>query len=257
MSCSNRTLEVWTRAEKGHIDVEWEVEISDLRRLKGYQIGYSEVNTKSQEDRLLNDDDTDESSEGEESTLIADDQVDLWTYLYVPYSQESIITRRMKGRIEVRPFTEYALFVKADLMAADTNWANRSSAFEHDKVISRVVRITSLPARKSIIYLSHFILVCIKYLFEYQEPSRVESIDYEPISFDEVNLKWRPPKYPNGKVEFYFISYTRLNDMEKLDIPNGDNCQFGIKYLTHLSVKKIISNFTNKYIFTIRSLLDR
>lgn len=231
MSCSNRTLEVWTRAEKGHIDVEWEVEISDLRRLKGFQIGYSEVNTKSQEDRLLNDDDddNDENSDGEDSTLDQiDDQVDLWTYLYVPYSQESIITRRMKGRIDVRPFTKYALFVKADLMAADTNWANRSSAFEHDKVISRVVRITSLPARKSIIFYLNLLLFVFICIFNYQEPSRVESIDYEPISFDEVNLKWRPPKYPNGIVEFYFISYTRLKDMEKLDIPNGDNCQFGI-----------------------------
>lgn len=163
MSCSNRTLEVTTWVEKGRIGVAWEVEISDLRRLKGFHIGYCEVTSDDDfEKRLENEEDVsssvrpneDDDSQGDDSDD-ADD--DLWTYVYVPYSQEaslhstsvlkSSLKTRMHGLVNVRPFRRYALFVKADLML-DNNWANRSSLFEYDKVISRIVRVTSLPARK-------------------------------------------------------------------------------------------------------------
>lgn len=63
-------------------------------------------------------------------------------------------------------------------------------------------------------------------MLQFTEPSRVESIDYELISYDTVNLKWKPPKRPNGIIDFYFVAYTLLSDMEKFEIV-GDNCQYG------------------------------
>lgn len=59
------------------------------------------------------------------------------------------------------------------------------------------------------------------------EPSRVESIEHEAISWDRVQLRWRAPRNPNGIINFYFVSYTALRDMETFEIPHGDNCQFG------------------------------
>lgn len=123
--------------KKGHFDIEWDVDISDLRRLKGFLIGYMEVSNEKQK-KLLED----EEYESEEK----------WAYLYVSYSQRSSnmklpLKQKMRGQIEVRPFRKYAVYVKADLMI-DTNWANRTASFEYDRVISKISYVISLPARK-------------------------------------------------------------------------------------------------------------
>lgn len=110
--------------------------------------------TDSDQERQLADDRNGDENEAKENEI--DDS--LWNYVYVPYAQEAAmannlvvltVKKRMRGTISVRPFRKYAIYVKADLMV-DTNWAysNRSSAFEYDKVISGVVLVTSLPARK-------------------------------------------------------------------------------------------------------------
>lgn len=171
-------MTTWT--EKGRIGVAWNVEISDLRRLKGFHIAYCEVTSEALEKRLLNDEteldetggsnrdqaDGKNDNRNDDENNIDDHAKDVWSYVYVPYSQESSgrkiintnnnnglllsavsLKPRMHALVDVRPFRKYAFYVKADLMV-DTNWVNRSSVFEYDKVMSRIVRVTSLPARK-------------------------------------------------------------------------------------------------------------
>ena len=41
-----------------------------------------------------------------------------------------------------------------------------------------------------------------------------------------VNLKWSPPKQPNGVIGFYFIAYKSLRDKENF-VNQSDNCAFG------------------------------
>ena len=41
----------------------------------------------------------------------------------------------------------------------------------------------------------------------------------------QVNLKWEPPRQPNGIISFYFIAYTELNDWEYFPV-DADPCQF-------------------------------
>lgn len=43
------------------------------------------------------------------------------------------------------------------------------------------------------------------------------------MNYDMMNLKWKPPKRPNGIIEYFFVAYTKLNDLEALPISN-DNC---------------------------------
>jgi hypothetical protein len=62
------------------------------------------------------------------------------------------------------------------------------------------------------------------------EPSRVEDLNHESLSYDKVNLKWREPKRPNGILDFYFIAYSELEDMEVFP-SHSDACQLGMYYL--------------------------
>jgi hypothetical protein len=65
--------------------------------------------------------------------------------------------------------------------------------------------------------------------YNLKEPSRVYSLSYKPTSFGQVNLNWFPPRQPNGIIEFYFIAYTKLNDLEQFSY-EADSCQFSNYY---------------------------
>ncbi len=42
-----------------------------------------------------------------------------------------------------------------------------------------------------------------------------------------MNLKWYPPTRPNGIIEFYFIAYAKLTDLEHFP-DETDACQFSM-----------------------------
>lgn len=133
-TCSNRTIELKFQLEKLKINVGWNVTISDLRRLKGYFVYYSEVGDKDDEQTMMIDYEADSIQ-----------SYNRWNYVYIQYA-ETHFNREMNAVIECRPYVRYALYVKADLMI-DNTWSSNRTSFEYDRVISKINYVISLPAR--------------------------------------------------------------------------------------------------------------
>ena len=135
LTCSNQTIELRFELLPDAILVEWNVTVSDLRRLKGFTVSYSQVNE-------------DESSL-ENQGLIE------WNHLYAEFNENdeaSPLQNRRKlfqVKIDAAPFIKYAVYVKADL-TLDSQWGGKGSyaSIAKDKLISQINYIYSLPARK-------------------------------------------------------------------------------------------------------------
>ncbi len=142
LTCSNRTIDLNVRAEKNRIKLGWLVQVSDLRRLKGYTVAYTEVGDEFEFDKR------DIDLEQEEQSARSGYE---WSYQYVSFD-ETVYKRNglIEAQLECEPFTRYALYVKADLML-DYSWysGNGSAkvAFENDRLVSQINYVYSLPAR--------------------------------------------------------------------------------------------------------------
>ena len=220
LTCSNRTIELSFDLKPMKIVIKWNITITDLRRLKGFNLFYVEAPIGS----IIQSNDVDFIS----SSSLPIGAYQEWNQVYFQYDElvsgSLAQSREVKLEIDVKPFTRYAIYVKADI-TMDTNW-NRVPSFESDRLISQINYVYSMPASE---YLDLDTIKKKLFLnlipFIKKEPSPVESLIYEPITFDSVNLKWDPPSKPNGIIQLYFIVYTRLKDIEKF--PNvTDACQF-------------------------------
>ena len=161
LTCSNRTIDLNVKLEKNKILVSWNIFISDLRRLKGYTISYVEVS----DDFLFDKRDVDLIGSFNNNHMY-DDGLFEWNYLYIDFD-ESIYKKNgiVQAKIDVEPFTRYALYVKADL-TLDYNWANMDSynrinrsllTFETDKLTSQIHYVYSLPSSINLKFLKIFL----------------------------------------------------------------------------------------------------
>jgi hypothetical protein len=146
-TCSNQSIELEFRIESKRIHVNWNVTISDLRRLKGYTLSYTKVpnNFKFDQNNVdfmhsyvnyqapINDEDDDISTIRFE-----------WNYVYLQYDEQSN-KRQTSVYIDVEPFTRYAIYLKADI-TIKTDWKSQSNS-DSDPLVSRIQYVHSLPAR--------------------------------------------------------------------------------------------------------------
>jgi hypothetical protein len=144
LTCSNQTIDLKFDLGAKNIIVSWNVSISDLRRLKGYILSYTEVPN----DYLIDQNDIDFMHSFKMSSNSYDSLFE-WNYLYLQYDESIDSNKLVKMNIEVEPFTRYAVYVKADL-TIDSHLSNieRYSSFALDKIISQINYVYSLPARK-------------------------------------------------------------------------------------------------------------
>jgi len=142
LTCSNQTIDLTFELMPKSIIVNWNVTISDLRRLKGYILSYTEV-----PDGLYIDQNDIDFMHSYKTTTT--DSYYEWNYLYIQYDESIDIDRNVKTTIEVEPFTRYAIFVKADL-TIDSHLSNvgHYSSFALDRVISQINYVYSMQARK-------------------------------------------------------------------------------------------------------------
>lgn len=142
LTCSNRTIELSFDLKPMKIAVKWNITITDLRRLKGFNLFYVEAPSGS----IIQSNDIDFIS----SSSLPVGAYQEWHQVYFQYDElvtgPSAKSREVKLEIDVKPFTRYAIYVKADI-TMDTNW-NRVSSFELDRLISRINYVYSMPASK-------------------------------------------------------------------------------------------------------------
>ena len=149
LTCSNQTIELKFELLPDAILVEWNVTVSDLRRLKGFTVSYAQVI----EDFFISQDESDLSHSYEAS--LANQGLIEWNHLYAEFNEHdeaSTLQKRKKlfqVRIDVAPFIKYAVYVKADL-TLDSQWGEKGmyASIAKDKLISQINYIYSLPARK-------------------------------------------------------------------------------------------------------------
>lgn len=141
LTCSNQTIDLKFSLMSKIITVNWNVTVSDLRRLKGYILSFTEV----PDDYFIDQNDVDFMHSFKTS---ATDSLFEWNYLYHQYDESIDASRSITVNIEVEPFTRYAIYVKADL-TIDSHLSNigHYSSFALDKVISQINYVYSLPAR--------------------------------------------------------------------------------------------------------------
>ncbi|CAF0885729.1 unnamed protein product [Brachionus calyciflorus] len=184
LTCSNRTIELKFELKRNFIKVLWNVTISDLRRLKGFNIFYKQV-----AENYLEYDISDSF-----------DQSD-WMHLYVEFNEKNSKDFVSIEIENLEAFTKYAIYVKADLMI-NSNWLiNSKYSTQFDRIISAINYVQTLPS----------------------QPGKIEKIEHEPLTSDKIILKWKPPKKPNGIIEFYFIAYTILEETGSFKF-GTDNC---------------------------------
>ena len=143
LTCSNQTIDLKISLASSSIKVTWNVSISDLRRLKGFILSYTEVPDGFTIDR--NDVDFMHSFK----TTRTSGSID-WSYLYAEYNEETVQKKAFSMTFDVEPFARYAIYVKAD-MTYDSRWKNDKlfySSVGLDKFISQINYVYSLPARK-------------------------------------------------------------------------------------------------------------
>ncbi len=115
--------------------VKWNVSISDVRRLKGYLVSYTQV-----EEYFLIDQN--------EASLTNDGMVN-WNYIYAEYDNDEQ-KAAFQVKIDVDPFTKYAIYVKAELTLDSHAEVKQTFHFTTslDRFISKIYYVYSLPARK-------------------------------------------------------------------------------------------------------------
>lgn len=136
LTCSNQTIELGLDPKSNKINVNWNVTVSDVRRLKGYILFYAPISNN----LILDQNEMEYKSDLEKSDLE-------WMHLYVDYDEKTS-KHLVQTSIDVEPFTRYAVYVKADLtINFDSKWINRT-LYQYDRIISKINYVYSLPARK-------------------------------------------------------------------------------------------------------------
>ncbi len=142
LTCSNQKIELKFEFMPSSIVVSWNVIISDLRRLKGFILSYTEV----PDGYFIDQNDIDFMYSYKSTSAV--DSLYEWNYLYVHYDESIDLSRSVRIGIDVEPFTRYAIYVKADL-TIDSHLSNMGhySSFALDRVISEINYVYSLTAR--------------------------------------------------------------------------------------------------------------
>lgn len=144
LTCSNSKLELnITIGPNNYINVTWPVIFSDTRRLKGFLLSYIEAPGN------LTYDPNDISTVS--SGYSAVNNLNDWLTVYIQHNemQARLDKYIISEIITVKPYTRYAIYVKADITFA-SQFDNRSmhTSFENDRVISDIYYVYSFPASK-------------------------------------------------------------------------------------------------------------
>ncbi len=146
--------------------IQWNVTVSDTRRLKGFIISYAKVHDQF----VVDQNDVDfmysyesnlkKSSSGFDLNAEAPVRIE-WNYLYAEYDEDSSLEFRVQIK-NVDPFTKYAIYVKADLTSFESTTPQhlKTNILSFDRLISNINYIYSLPARK-------YLLLLLLLLFQY------------------------------------------------------------------------------------------
>ncbi len=141
VSCSSKfPIKLILEPRATEVIVRWNVTISDLRRLNGFILYYSQLSDNQALSDFKNDNRLDQRN---------------WESLYVEFDENNLKKNRgMIVTFECDPYTKYAVYLKADLAMTNSQiyyLNNRSNLFGQDRLISAINFVQSLPSRKFIL----------------------------------------------------------------------------------------------------------
>lgn len=128
LTCSKPTFDLSFELKRKFVKISWNVSITDLRRLKGFTVYYMPINDEV--NKIINDD-TFEQLE--------------WQSVYIEYSE--INGKYLSALIDIlKPFTRYAVYVKADLLHNSNIIREKKYSSQYDQILSKINLIQTLPS---------------------------------------------------------------------------------------------------------------
>jgi hypothetical protein len=154
-TCSNNTIDLKFKLSKHKLSIYWNVTFSDLRRLKGFILFHTQVPLNISFDQydmeLLH---SSAISISYYKSLKSVYDIYEWDYEYIQFNELLLKKNNLyKATIDVKPFSRYAIYLKADMSLNYLNWKYNGSSlyfnsFKSDKIISKIHYVYSLPASK-------------------------------------------------------------------------------------------------------------
>lgn len=135
--CSKDKIDLRLNVTATSINVSWSIIFNDLRRLRGYTLGYKMIFNESNIDL--------DETYSSQSCYAEKYSNSMWKYLFVPFDEFQNVNFTITREIIVEPFKRYAIYVKADVLF-DSHWNDKHVSLS--RTISDIYYVYSLPASK-------------------------------------------------------------------------------------------------------------
>jgi hypothetical protein len=149
-TCSNNTIDLKFKSTKHKLSISWNATFSDLRILKGFILFHTQVPFNISFDQydmeLLH---SSAISISYYKSLKSADNFYEWDYEYIQFDELLFKKNNLyKAIIDVKPFSRYAIYLKADLSLNYNGSSLYFNSLISDKIISKIHYVFSLPASK-------------------------------------------------------------------------------------------------------------